>query len=330
MRTGTTRSASIGDRRGHRAGRRADRPADDPRCDPRVARRGAEVRLRPRHAASRPARTRSSRRRSIAARRRRRDRRARRALRSDRRLDDRRVPRPPGPRVPRPPAGAARGGRRDRDAGRARRRERPAAGAADGPPSTARAILLAWVPGDAGPDAIADVLTGAVNPGGKLPISIPRHVGQVPVDATATTRPAATRSPRATTSTGPVAPLWPFGFGLSYTTFAVSDLRLDRTEVPDRRRRGHESAVDVDEHRRRAPVTRSSSSTSATRRRRSPGRSASCAASGASTLEPGERRTVTFRLSTEQFAYVGADYRRVIEPGHDPDRRRARRRSTCH
>ena len=43
------------------------------------------------------------------------------------------------------------------------------------------AILLAWVPGDAGPDAIADVLTGAANPGGKLPISIPRHVGQVPV-----------------------------------------------------------------------------------------------------------------------------------------------------
>ena len=42
------------------------------------------------------------------------------------------------------------------------------------------AILLAWVPGDAGPDAIADVLTGAVNPGGKLPVSVPRTVGQVP------------------------------------------------------------------------------------------------------------------------------------------------------
>ena len=52
-----------------------------------------------------------------------------------------------------------------------------------------------------------------------------------------------------------------------------------------------------------------------TRRRRSPARSASCAGSGGSTLEPGECRTVAFRLSTEQLSYVGADLRRVVEPG---------------
>src|SRR5659263_500756 len=43
------------------------------------------------------------------------------------------------------------------------------------------AVLLAWVPGESGPEAIVDVLVGDENPGGKLPISIPRHVGQVPV-----------------------------------------------------------------------------------------------------------------------------------------------------
>jgi beta-glucosidase len=63
------------------------------------------------------------------------------------------------------------------------------------------AILLAWVPGDAGPDAIAGVLTGAVNPGGKLPVSMPRDVGQLPLSAT--TPPAGTRTRRATTSTRP-------------------------------------------------------------------------------------------------------------------------------
>ena len=169
-------------------------------------------------------------------------------------------------------------------------------------------------PGDAGPDAIADVLTGAVNPGGKLPVSIPRHVGQVPV--TYRHHPTGGHSqPKGDYVDGPVTPLWPFGFGLSYTTFAVDRLRLDR----DRGRRPTAArspiSVDVDEHRPRARATRSSSCTSATRRRRSPARSASCAASGGVALEPGECRTVSFRLSTEQFAYVGADYRRVIEPG---------------
>ena len=54
---------------------------------------------------------------------------------------------------------------------------------------------------------------------------------------------------------------------------------------------------------------------SGTRRQRSPGRSASFAASGGSTCQPGERRTVEFTLHAEQFAYTGADMRRVIEPG---------------
>ena len=174
------------------------------------------------------------------------------------------------------------------------------------------AILLAWVPGDAGPDAIADVLTGAVNPGGKLPISIPRNVGQVPV--TYRHHPTGGHSqPKGDYVDGSVAPLWPFGFGLSYTTFEVSDLRLDRTEVPAD---GGEVTVTVDVAntgtRRGDEVVqlyvRDEAATVARpvlelRGFRRVG------------LEPGERRTVSFRLSTEQFAYVGADYRRVIEAG---------------
>ncbi len=174
------------------------------------------------------------------------------------------------------------------------------------------AILLAWVPGDAGPDAIADVLTGAANPGGKLPISFPRHVGQVPL--TYRHHPTGGHSqPKGDYVDGPVAPLWPFGFGLSYTTFAVSDLRLDRTEVPteggevtvtasvtNTGDRVGDEVVQLYVRDDEATVARPVLELRGFRRVR---------------LEPGERRSVSFRLSTEQFAYTGADYRRVIEAG---------------
>jgi beta-glucosidase len=174
------------------------------------------------------------------------------------------------------------------------------------------AILLAWVPGDAGPDAIADVLTGAANPGGKLPISIPRHVGQVPL--TYRHHPTGGHSqPKGDYVDGSVAPLWPFGYGLSYTTFRVERLCVDRQEVAttdgelvvsvDVENTGERTGDEVlqlyvrdDE----ATVARPVRELRGFRRVR---------------LEPGERRTVTFRLSAEQFAYVGADRRRVIEPG---------------
>ena len=74
-------------------------------------------------------------------------------------------------------------------------------------------------------------------------------------------------------------------------------------------------SVDVDEHRRSAPATRSSSCTSATRRRRSPVPVLELRGFRRVSLEPGECRTVSFTISAEQFAYVGADHRRVVEPG---------------
>ncbi len=80
------------------------------------------------------------------------------------------------------------------------------------------AILQAWYPGEAGGLAIADVLFGAVNPAGRLPISIPRSVGQLPVYYGQT---------RADYVDSPGSPLFAFGFGLSYSSFAYSNLHAD-------------------------------------------------------------------------------------------------------
>ena len=174
------------------------------------------------------------------------------------------------------------------------------------------AVLLAWVPGDAGPDAVADILVGAENPGGKLPISIPRHVGQVPVSYRH--HPTGGRSnPKGPYVDGPATPLWPFGFGRSYTTFAISNLRLDRQEVPTD---GGEFVVMVDvantgDRRGDEVIQLYVRDVEATVARpvleligfRRVG------------LAPGGAATVSFHVSVEQLAYTGADYRRVIEPG---------------
>ena len=146
------------------------------------------------------------------------------------------------------------------------------------------AILLAWVPGDEGPDAIVDVLTGAENPGGKLPVSIPRHVGQMPI--TYRHHPTGGRSQwKGDYVDGSPAPLWPFGFGRSYTSFELSNLRLDRRRAGDGRRPGRRSAS-TSPTSASGPATRSSSSTPGTRRRRSPGRSSSSSASAGSASRP--------------------------------------------
>ena len=212
------------------------------------------------------------------------DRRARRALRPDRRRDDRRVPRPARPRVPRPPAGAARGRRRDRHAGRARRRQRPAARARVG------GRALRGRSSSRGCRAMPDrtrspTCSPATSiPGGKLPVTMPRHVGQVPL--TYRHHPTGGRSH----SKGDYVD----GPGRAALAVrlrpVVHDVRVrspaGRPERPrDDRRRGHDPGRRR-QHRRRGPATRSSSSTSATRRRRSPGRSSSCAASGASASRP--------------------------------------------
>jgi beta-glucosidase len=87
------------------------------------------------------------------------------------------------------------------------------------------AIVQAWLPGEEGGNAIADVLVGAVNPGGRLPVTMPRTVGQVPVHGTH--RAGGGRSQFWHDYTdGSAAPLFPFGHGLSYTSFAYDHLEV--------------------------------------------------------------------------------------------------------
>jgi beta-glucosidase len=88
------------------------------------------------------------------------------------------------------------------------------------------AILETWYPGTEGGNAIADLLFGDANPGGKLPVTWPRSVGQVPTYYAQNL----TQIPEDTTGRywdGSSAPLYPFGYGLSYSTFTLGNLRTD-------------------------------------------------------------------------------------------------------
>jgi beta-glucosidase len=94
----------------------------------------------------------------------------------------------------------------------------------------AAAVVLAWLPGEEGAAAIADVLAGAVNPGGKLPLTFPRSAGQIPVYYGH--KLSGGRSHwKGDYVDSPASPLYPFGFGLSYTTFAIRDVSVREAMV---------------------------------------------------------------------------------------------------
>jgi beta-glucosidase len=175
----------------------------------------------------------------------------------------------------------------------------------------AGAVLHAWVPGERGPDAVADVLFGRVNPGGKLPITIPRHVGQIP--SFYAHKPSGGRSAwKGDYVDGSVRPLWPFGFGRSYTTFELSDLRLSassvsiaaelevRATVANTGDRAGDEVVQLYVRDVEASVSRPVLELKGFRRVH---------------LAPGQRTTVTFRMAIEQLAFTGLDRRLRIEPG---------------
>jgi beta-glucosidase len=175
----------------------------------------------------------------------------------------------------------------------------------------AAAVLHAWVPGEEGPAAIAGVLFGDVNPGGKLPITVPRHVGQVPIYYGH--RPSGGRSHwKGDYVDGSAKPLWPFGYGLSYSRFEVSDLTLDqstigpagevaiRVAVRNCGDRGGDEVVQFYVRDVEASLSRPVKQLRGFKRVH---------------LVPGETRRVTFRLAAEQTAFTGLDGRLIVEPG---------------
>jgi beta-glucosidase len=173
------------------------------------------------------------------------------------------------------------------------------------------AVLHAWCPGDEGPAAVADVLFGDANPGGKLPVTVPRHVGQIPIHYAH--KPSGGRSHwHDDYVDGSHLPLWPFGHGLSYTRFEVGGLEVDRAAVdPDGEvavsvdvanvgDRSGDEVVQVYVRDVEATVTRPVKELRGFARVR---------------LAAGERRRVTFRLAAEQLAFTDLDGRLVVEPG---------------
>ncbi len=177
------------------------------------------------------------------------------------------------------------------------------------------AILEAWFGGTEGGHAIADALFGDVNPGGKLPVTFPRVVGQVPIyyNHLNTGRPASPTD-RYTSKyvDAPVTPLFPFGHGLSYTRFRLSDLQLSargvRTDeslkvsvaVENVGDRAGDEVVQLYIRDVAASVARPVKELRGFDR---------------VTLRPGEKRTVQFTLTPRALGFYDQRMRFRVEPG---------------
>ncbi|MDB4868180.1 MAG: beta-glucosidase [Cohnella sp.] len=170
----------------------------------------------------------------------------------------------------------------------------------------AHAVLEAWYPGQEGGRAIADILFGDVNPSGRLTVSIPKHVGQLPVYYNG----KRSRGKRYLEEDS--QPRYPFGFGLSYTEFRYSNL----TVKPDRIALHEEASVTVDVtnagDREGAEVVQLYISDVASSYTRP---SKELKGFRKITLQPGETRTVAFTVGAEQLQYVGKEYELASEPG---------------
>ncbi|MFN3814612.1 glycoside hydrolase family 3 N-terminal domain-containing protein [Brevundimonas sp.] len=170
----------------------------------------------------------------------------------------------------------------------------------------ADALIQGWYLGQETGNAVADVLFGRVNPGGKLPVTIPRSVGQLPVFYNH--KPTARRG----YLFDETSPLFPFGYGLSYTSFRMSAPRLTsptirvgeaaqvQVDVTNTGRVAGDEVVQIyvrDDH---ASITRPVLELKAFER---------------VTLQPGETRTVTLDLSPEALSLWDLNMQRVVEPG---------------
>jgi beta-glucosidase-like glycosyl hydrolase len=172
----------------------------------------------------------------------------------------------------------------------------------------AAALVQAFLPGQEGGRAIAGVLSGRVQPGGKLPVQIPRHPGGQPGTYL--------QPPLGTENSGISAidptPLFPFGHGAAYTSFEVDDLRISDAEVATDgeftvsvrvRNTGDRAGVEVVQlylHDVLAQVTRPVKQLAGFARVR---------------LDPGAATQVQFRVHADRTAFTGRELRRIVEPG---------------
>lgn len=168
------------------------------------------------------------------------------------------------------------------------------------------ALVEGWYLGQEGGTAMADVLFGKVNPGGKLPVTIPRDVGQLPL--VYNHKPSALRGYLDQTT----EPLYPFGYGISYTSFELGAPVLSSATIPadgtvrvsvDVTNTGEREGDEVVQLYIRDVI---SSVTRPVKELRGFQRV---------TLQPGETRTVTFELGEKDFRFWNADMQRVVEPG---------------
>ena len=173
----------------------------------------------------------------------------------------------------------------------------------------AAAILYAWCPGEQGGEALADVLTGAVDASGRLPITVPRAVGQVPIHHDH--RAGGGRSQMlGDYADSPASPLYPFGHGLSYTTFTYDDVTAVAGSTHDPlvvtctvSNAGMRTGVEVVQCYVRDEVARCA------RPRKQ------LAGFARVELEPRRSRTVQFTIDPTLLAYYDEDMRLVVEPG---------------
>jgi beta-glucosidase len=176
------------------------------------------------------------------------------------------------------------------------------------------AIVEAWLPGEKGARAVAEVLFGDYNPGGRLPVTVPRHAGQLPVYYN---RPPSKdywieRGWGRRYADLNAKPLWDFGYGLSYTSFEYSNLRIEPRQI----RAGGEVSVSVEVantgSRAGAEVAQLylrdviSSVTTPVKQLRGFERVV---------LKPGEKRTVRFMLTMDDLSLLDRTLKRVAEPG---------------
>jgi beta-glucosidase len=172
------------------------------------------------------------------------------------------------------------------------------------------ALVEAWEPGERGGEAVADVVFGNYNPTGRLAISVPRHSGQLPIYYNY--KPAKAERLERGYVDMPATPLYPFGYGLSYTKFDYSNLHIAPTEIHP----GGEARVTVDVkntgnrpgaetvqlyiHEAYAPIS------TPVKQLRGFERVA---------LNPGETKTVTFTLTPEDLQLLDIDMRWRVVPG---------------